>query len=412
MPKTSRGRLDPIHGLMEAVLHPGRYISYSEGFGFIASLEGVASQIQTLLSTDPTRAVALYEKFLAGCNDIAEDIDDSDGYLGMFAADLICRWIQARQAANADPDETAKKLLARMDDDPYGFASGLERQTAEAFDRKGLQSLEREIRARFDATGGRWWADSLRAIYLAQRDVDKYVELCRGTDLSPGDCEAIAGLLQARRKFTEALTWVQQGLELQKGDPFPTMGGRLANLKRHLLRNLGRGDEALHSAWAEFQAHPSKLSYDELMRYVPKPGRGAWHEKAMEAAEGGPLSSLIDLWLAAKETGRLVERLRNASNRELEGVSHYVTEPAAKRLAKPHPDVAAKVYRALGMRIVNASKSRYYGAALASLEEAKRCYAKAGRHREWEALVSEVRRAHHRKHGFMPRFERIAASSR
>jgi len=42
---------------------------------------------------------------LADCNQKAEDIDDSDGYLGMFVEDLICRWIRARQQANAEPIE-------------------------------------------------------------------------------------------------------------------------------------------------------------------------------------------------------------------------------------------------------------------------------------------------------------------
>lgn len=410
MPKTLRSRLDPIHGLIRAALQPGHFISYDEAFGFVSILEGVANQIQPLLSSDAARAVALYEVFLAGCNEKAENIDDSDAYLGMFAGGLICRWIQARQAANADPDQTAAKLLAWMDDDPYGFASGIERNAAEAFDRKGLQSFERQVRARFEETGGKWWADVLRATYLAQRDIDRYVELCSKTELAPGDCEAIAGMLQARRKFNDALSWVERGLELRKAEPFSATGSRLANMKRHLLKSLGRGDEALNSAWAEFRDHPSELSYHELMRYVPKADRGAWHETAMEAAGGGQLSSLIDLWLAAKEIGRLVERLRKASNRELEGISHYTTEPAAKRLAKAHPDVAAKVYRALGMRIVNAGKSRYYAAALTSFREAKRCYEKAGLLREWEVVVSEVRGAHGRKHGFMPGFDRIAAS--
>lgn len=44
----------------------------------------------------------------------------------------------------------------------------------------------------------------------------------------------------------------------------------------------------------------------------------------------------------------------------LEGLSHYTTEPAAKRLAKLDPAVAAKLFRALGMRILNARKSKYY----------------------------------------------------
>ena len=40
----------------------------------------------------------------------------------MFVDDLYVGWIKARQAAGADPDETAAWLLARMEDDPSGFA--------------------------------------------------------------------------------------------------------------------------------------------------------------------------------------------------------------------------------------------------------------------------------------------------
>jgi uncharacterized Zn finger protein len=113
--------------------------------------------------------------------------------------------------------------------------------------------------------------------------------------------------------------------------------------------------------------------------------------------------------LKTKEIERLVERLRAATDAEIEALSHYRTEPAAKRLAKSHPDVAAKVYRALGMRILVAKKSKYYTAALSNFENAKRGYERSGLHHDWETLVADVRRAHHRKAGFMPGFERLVA---
>jgi hypothetical protein len=94
---------------------------------------------------------------------------------------------------------------------------------------------------------------------------------------------------------------------------------------------------------------------------------------------------------------------------QLEGLSHYTTEPAAKRLDRSHPDVAAKVYRALGMRILKAKKSRYYGAALSHFESARRCYERAGLRRDWEATVAQVRKEHQRKTGFMGGFEKLVA---
>jgi uncharacterized Zn finger protein len=220
-------------------------------------------------------------------------------------------------------------------------------------------------------------------------------------------------MFQAKRRPNDALAWVERGLGLEERNA--SGGGassKLAEMRRALLVKLGRGSEALDSAWAEFQAHPGKFSYEELLRYVPKAERGAWHEKAMEAAEPGDLDSIIELWLSAKEIGRLAERLDRAGSAELEGLSHYVTEPAAKRLAKTHPGVAAKVFRALCVRILDAGKSKYYYAALSNLEEARRCYQAAGLDGQWKALVAEIRRDHHRKSSFMPGFEAIVAGKR
>jgi hypothetical protein len=160
-------------------------------------------------------------------------------------------------------------------------------------------------------------------------------------------------------------------------------------------------------SWYSF--HGPHGRYDDLMRFVPKAERAAWHAKAMDTAERADLGSLIELWLETPEVERLVKRLRTATDPEIEDLSYDRTEPAARRLAKSHPDVAAKVYRALGMRILKAKKSKYYDAALSHFENAKRCYERSDLHREWAALVADVRRPHHRKVGFMADFERLAA---
>ena len=182
-------------------------------------------------------------------------------------------------------------------------------------------------------------------------------------------------------------------------------------MRRALLVKLGRGGEALDSAWAEFQAHPSKFTYEDLLRYVPKAERAAWHENAMAAAENDDLASLIELWLSTKEMGRLAERLDSVTNTQLEGLSHYATEPAAERLARTHPAVAARVFRALCVRILKAGKSNYYSAALSNLGRARDCLKKAGLEAEWQVLAAEIRREHHRKSSFMPGFERIVTGS-
>jgi hypothetical protein len=70
------------------------------------------------------------------------------------------------------------------------------------------------------------------------------------------------------------------------------------------------------------------------MRYVPKTERAAWHNRAMDAATGADLHSVIELWLETQEIERLAERLREARDEEIEGISHYATEPIAKQLER------------------------------------------------------------------------------
>jgi len=252
----------------------------------------------------------------------------------------------------------------------------------------------------------------LKAVYSQQRNVAKYIELTIQTGLTQKDCEAVAAMFQASRKPNDALAWVERGLATEKPNAFGRgVSHKLGEMRRALLVELDRGGDALDSAWAEFEAHPGKFTYKELVRYVPKAERGAWHKKAMDAAEQGDLDSVIELWLAAKEIGRLAERLDRTSDAKLEGLSHYVTEPAAERLAKTHAGVAAKVFRALCIRIVDAGKSKYYFEALSNLEKAKNCYQRAGLDAQWQALIEEIRREHRRKSGFMPGFERIVGGT-
>jgi uncharacterized Zn finger protein len=219
-------------------------------------------------------------------------------------------------------------------------------------------------------------------------------------------------MLQAKRKPKEALDWVERGLRTNKANVFQGRNAyNLAEMRRALLVKLGRSEDALQSVWEEFQGRPSKSTYENLVRYVPKTERGAWQEKAMEASEQGSLASLIELWVGAAEIGRLVQRLQRASDAELESLSHYATEPAAKHLAGSHPEVAAKLFRALCIRILKSKKSNYYYAALSHLEAARNCYQTAGLDADWRAVVEEIQQDHHRKSGFMPGFERIVRGS-
>jgi uncharacterized Zn finger protein len=391
----------------------------------VDDVQNVANDIGKIIKKEPERAANLCETFIAACHEKADELDDSSGNFGVLVQDLFRGWIKARQAANQDPDETARSLLSWMEDDPYGFCHDLDREAVKVLDKKGLDAFVRQIRSKLESSRTeddkekrfpgylrRRWSGALKTLLAAQRNVKAYIALCEQTELETKDCKAIAEIYRSRRRPEDALSWVERGLEIARSDSRKSYEEyELRELKRALLVKLGRPEDALQSAWSEFETHPSTFTYKELMRYVPAKEKMAWRQKAMEASEKGDLSSQIELWIENKERDRLVSHLRRTTDKELEDLSHYHTEPLARKLERSHPDISARMYRALCMRIVNAGKSKYYDAALNNIERAKKCYAKASLTADWQAVVADMRERHFRKKGFMAGFEDIVAGA-
>ena len=380
----SRRLANPIEFRIELALRPGEFIGDRACFSFVSGLDAIVAEVRALTGSDPVRAAALCEAFLAGCHQKAEELDDSSGSFGQFVQDLICLWIKARQGSGAVANTTASTLLAWMDDDPYAFCQ-IEKDAAAAFNRAGLAAFEKQVRVRFEAVSGepsgypyRRWSEVLRAIYCAQRNIPAYVGLAEQSGLKPEDCLAVAKLL-AGRKPNQALAWVERGCALDRESQFRSAAGYdLDKVHRQLLAKLGRKNEALEAAWADFREHPSKFTYDDLIKFVPKADRQEWREKALSAAKGEDLYSLLVLYVETKAMERLVDLVSASTDEALEHVSHYATEAAAKKVEKTRPDLAARLWRAQGMRIVDAKKSKYQDAALSNFERARDCYQRAG----------------------------------
>ncbi|MBN2490114.1 MAG: hypothetical protein JXQ29_04615 [Planctomycetes bacterium] len=411
----ARRRGDELEHAIEDALSPGAFVGYRESWGFVEQVEAVRTRIAPLIKKgDAARAVALLEMFIAGCYEKSAEIDDSSGSFGQFVERLFCDWIRARQAAGAEPEETAGMLISWMENDDYAYCHGLEKEAVKVLDRKGLGAFERAVRDRSGDGGKESYAhrrkvEVLKTIHQKRREVDAYRALCeKDDDLAPADCETLAEMCLRRRRPEDALTWVERGLELEQQDRWPNRSAwHLPDLKRQILKKLGRGGDALASAWEDYRRRPSIYSYEELMKFVPKGERAAWHTKALAALDGADLSSRIDFLVKTKEWERLAEVVEQTPRAKLVALSHYTTDPAAKKLAKSHPLLAAKLHIAMALRLVEAKKSKYYGAALGNLETARKILLKEGRDREWNALAAEIREEHGRKSSFMPGFERL-----
>jgi tetratricopeptide (TPR) repeat protein len=422
-------KADPLIGEIGRELMPGHFFRRDEVSGLVTNLDGMRRKLEGLVKAgEAARAVRLYEIMLSGVYAKIEEADDECD-LAMLFHRLACGWIRARQAASLPGEETIGQLLNWMKNDNYGFCHEIEKEVIKALDRKGRQLFighfqkfvkkalpapaNGAAKAVFDYENDvRLPAMSLKDIYQSLCDAPAYAALCGQLGFSPRDCERLAEMEISKKHWTTALDWVEKGITLEPTRDWHNESNHsLKELKPEILLHLGRKEDALALAWSEFQENPNEFAYEDLMRYAPGNAKAAWHEQAMAAAASADLGEFIPLCVKAKDWERLGKRLHSAKPAELEALSHYCTEPAAKALAKKDPLAAAKLYRALGLRILNAVKSKYYDAALDHFEKARKLYCGAGQTPNWEELAGTVRNAHSRKRGFLAAFEQIASGT-
>ncbi len=419
---------DPLIAEIRYELMPGQFVRWDAVSRLVHNLDRVHQKLEGLVQAgDLERAVRLYEIFLLGVYAKIEEADDECSLANLFHR-LACGWIRARQTAGRAAEETVDELLNWMKNDNYGFCNDIERDVIKVLDKQGQQlfighfrelvekampaSSAAPVKAIFEYEKAlRLPAMSLKEIYESLGDVHSYAALCERLGFSPRDCEHLAKMEISSKHWARALAWIEKGIALK-----PTRNWRneesyhLEELKPEVLRHLGRKKDALALAWEDFQGNPNEFAYEELLRFVPRGERAAWQKRAMAMAEKADLGNFVSLCVKAKEWDRLAQRVHSAKPPELEGLSHYCGEPAAKALAKKDPLAAAKLYRALGLRIVNAGKSKYYREALEHFEKARDLYRRAGQTAvEWAAVVDFIRRAHSRKSGFLSAFEEIVS---
>lgn len=404
---------------------PGRFVPHDQVYELSHDVDGVAGKLEALARAgEAERAVRLYEILLAGVYDKIEETDD-ECYLAMSFSSAFCGWIRARQAAGSPAPETLAHILKWMENDNYGFCYEIEKDVIKVLNAEGRRlfighfegAVDKALastppgpsRAIFEYGNDlRRPALKLKQIYESLAEGTLFAALCGKLGFSPRDCERLAKLEMSKRHWPEALEWVEKGIALEPARNWRNeTGDSLRRLKPEILSKLGRTEDALAGAWAEFQESPNEFAYERLMRQVPKADRPVWQERALTLAAAADLGGFVSVCVKARQWERLAHRVHSASLTELQALSHYCTEPAAKGLKKPDPLAAAKLYRALGMRILDAGKSKYYQAALEHFENARGLYLKAGLDHEWGALVQAVRTAHSRKSGFLKALEAI-----
>jgi hypothetical protein len=418
MAPAERGTADAWERTVERLFRPGTFIPERACSAFVSDLKELRAEFNQDQAGQPERVIARYELLLAACYEKSNEADDSCSHLGMFVESLFCGWVRARQAALADPGQTATWLLARMDEDPHGYCLHLEREVAKALGEPERAAFRRGIEDRAGAgedgrlktpeSAPRRWVEALRNVYLAGGQLDAYTALAESTGLSARDCQEIAEMLMARDRLTEALVWMERGLALEK----KAGGGYgLDRLRRSLLVKLGRADEALQSAWAEFMAFPHRYTYEHLSELIPEAERQAWREQALEVVGGAPLQERMELLMLLQAPDQLASLVDQTPDPALEGLSHTLGEPVAALLEGGYPGLAARLWRARALRILHTKRSKYYEVAVLDLAHARDGFLAAGEKELWDQTVTQLRVEHRRKLGFMEAFERLVAGA-
>lgn len=419
---------DPMVESIEYGLNFGTFISYDHTWGFISELEAVKKQIDKLVDQDPQRAAQLYESFLSGCHEKMEEIDDSGGDMGMFFEDLFSSWAIAKQKAKTLPEEILRLVAKWQDNDDYGLCHDIEKRLIKVFNKETLNLFLNNTKRAFEneyknitkedlKPAGypyslRHNIEVLKLIYKEKKDYHSFIDLSHRLGTTPNDCVDIAEIFVQKKRYNDALKWVDKGYRLESDENsirFPSY--ELQKLKKEILNKTGKKDEVLNITWQDFKENPNEIAYDELMRYVPKTDKKLWHKKIIDIVKKGPIGPFIEICTKTREWDILADRILLCKHQSLECLSHYTTESAAKGLAKRHFAAAAKVYRALGVRIAKSRKSKYYQNAIESLASAKVLYHKAGLDQEWTTLVGYIRTQHSRQYGFINDFENMISGA-
>ena len=422
----AKNQIDPLQVKIQKSLNFGEFVSYGRCRYFIEELEGVKAKIDEIASSDPSRASRLFEIFMVGCHEKCDELDDSGGDLGMFFDELMIGWIISRQDAGDSSQEIIKDFIKWQNRDKYGLCYHSDKRIAKhlisavlhelvahhfeifkkAFEpfalepKKVIFDYPKEV---FLPLG------KLKEIFIERKDAKGYLDLMQSILMAPNDYEELANIYIAKNKYEQALEMVENGLSISKSRDWRNQSSySLEGMKRDILGKLGKSGEALELAWQNFQKSPTLYSYEEVIEFAPKTEKKKWHDEMIALASKGKLRCFIEICTETKEWDLVAQRIIESKDEELSDLSHFVTEKPAKALEKKSPLASAMLYVAMGRRIVDEGKSKYYDASIDNFKIARKLYLQVGESKTWEKIVAQIESKHHRKTSFINDFRDIA----
>ncbi|MBI4405014.1 MAG: hypothetical protein HY537_12700 [Deltaproteobacteria bacterium] len=408
---------------VEYTLALGQFISWDESSEFRDDLCDLLNELVQFEEKHPKSALPIFDILIAGTLEKGNEIDDSGDDLGSFLDELACAWTECCVSAGMSGDEYIRKLVHWMNADSIGFFHDLEMTVIPSLNKEYRAALEQELKKRLEMSSKetpesgreqhridanrRDAIATLKKLYTEAKNSTALIEFCEQYGLDQEACLALASIFHTRKQLDRALEWAEKGLKL-KDDRYGKEY-ELKELRRKILKDSGRGCDAVADAWTEFAQHPSIYSFDSVLESATKKEHANLKAKAITIFEKADLREAAVALHKLKEFDRLAIRIATSKPKSLQSIFYGDAIPIAESLSKKYPKEAASLYVVQALEILAEKRAKAYHHAHDYLQSAKTLLEKCGETTTWLTLVTRIRSEHKLKSSFMPGFEKIAA---
>ncbi|HDL84902.1 MAG TPA: hypothetical protein ENH11_00965 [Candidatus Acetothermia bacterium] len=403
------------------------FIPYSETYTYSRGVDRIARQLRELLNSgEQTPALTLTEYAIELVEKQLEQIDDSDGSLGMVIEDLMALHLDACRAAKPDPKSLAEKLFDNEINDPWGFwndsyeryAAILKKEGKKAFRQLAEEAWEQLPHLKPgekdpDSYGRRWTLTKMvKGFAEKDGDFERVVEVM-SSDLSDShDFLAIAERCREAKKYALAREWAEKGLEAFSDQP----DSRLRKFLAEEYVRAKRQDKAVTLLWENFVDRSILTTYQDLLKYAEKANqKSPWREKALkwirddlarrrkEAKRSQSRWSwgLVDHSLLV-EIFLWEEKLADAwKEAQTGGCSDSLWLRLAKEREAEYPADAVPIYQRLVEQEIQKKNNQSYQEAVDMIGHIRKLLFKMGKENEFRQYLAEIKKQHKRKRNFI-----------
>lgn len=420
----TKNEAHPLEKRVERALKLGDFISWREVSDFRDELDRVFDEIALFADKQPKKALPIFDIFIAGCLEKGNEIDDSSNDLGSFLDELACAWTRCCSASGMKDDDYIRKLEHWIKADSIGSFSDLESTVIPALSREYREALEDELKSRLTAVAKetpeissqdsnriahvrRRAIETLKKLYAGARNTMALIAFCETHGFDQKDCVDLATVFFGRCQFDRAREWAEKGLAIKEDGCSKEY--ELKDLRRKILKNMGRGTDAVADAWAEFEKHPSIYSFESVLESATKKDHADLKAKALVIFDRSAIREAAVALHKVRELDHLAFRLATATDKALRTIFYGDAIPIAEAVSKKYPKEAARLYIAQAFEILAEKRAKAYHHAHDYLQNAKTLLERIEETATWSALVVSIRREHRLKSSFMPGFEKIVA---